>query len=633
MTGHHVHVDLPTPQAREAIGEEIARYSWHILNLKSTLNALTPISTLPPEILCEIFLYTAGVDIHEQYVVKERRKSYGWICVSHVCRHWRAVALSCPSLWSRLDVKAASRELLETLLVRSRGAPLIVSYTGWGRRSTPAIPWSEQEAIAMVLESHLQRTRSLSLSVSHQDQNTVLNMLSGPSPLLESLELHCDTSSAVSHVAYAQVHELLHHPETRVRCLKLHYFSMRWPTVNLPHLTRLNITGGQSSATQQDIGHLLIALASMQALEELTLDRSVTLPFDGTMSDVSAQVVLSRLRTLCLHDYMPECIAVLNQLNTPSLLCLDLEVHTRTEYASLHSEVAAAIVTKTHSMQTFQALAINIRSNYPHQARVSAYTEANPDIAVQSAFPLDSRPDQANLKVSFCPMGAGGDRMATELCRLLPVDEVRSLYVTGATTPESLWATVLTRTDKVTMLYACSSSPYGTVLPETLLRKQSRSRQALDDTEEHNHPYILPQLRSLTLEDYYFALCDPRELSSREECDDEDSDEEEGGRLVTRLVNCLVERSERGAGIEELCISRPVNATGEEIHRLESTVAVFKWDGQLKFDYYYDDEEETDLDDEDDEDDDEDEDEDEEDNYSVTSADLFGSDNGYYGFY
>ena len=632
MTGQYVHVDLPAPEARKAIGEEIAHYSWHILGLKSTMNALAPISILPPEILCEIFLYAADVDIHEQYVVKERRKSYGWICVSHVCRHWRTVALSCPALWSRLDVKAGSPELLEAFLARSRGVPLTVSYTGRVRGSHLTLPWSEQEAIAMVLESHLQRTRSLSLTLGDGEQNTILTTLNGPSPLLKSLEIRCDTSYAVSHDAYTRVHELLHHPETRVRSLKLHHFAMRWPKVRLPHLTQLNITGGQSPVSpREDLRHLTVALASMEALEELVLDSAVTLPLDSALSDVTTPVVLPRLRTLCLRDSASECIHVLNRFTTPSLSSLGLEVHAHMDPGSLYSQVVAAIVTKTRSMQTFLALAINFSSNYPNQARVSAYTKADPGAVVQSTFPTVFRPDQASLDVSFRAMESGRDQPIAELCRLLPVGEVRSLYMTGEKISESLWTTVLSRLHKVTALHAHGSAAIGDVLPDMLLRKRSGSHQDMDGgAEEHNHPYILPRLHTLALASYYFAIRDPRELSSRES-DDEDSGHGERGGLVERFVKCLAERSEHGASIEELCISRPINITGEEIDKLEKTVAVFKWDGQLDFYDYFDDEEETDLDSEEDVDD-EDNSEDE-DNYSVTSADILGSDGGYYGFY
>jgi len=57
-------------------------------------NALAPISLLPPEILARVFSLLAL-----QEPPYSSKQSLGWIRATHVCWHWRQVALDYSSLW------------------------------------------------------------------------------------------------------------------------------------------------------------------------------------------------------------------------------------------------------------------------------------------------------------------------------------------------------------------------------------------------------------------------------------------------------------------------------------------------------------------------------------------------------
>ncbi len=64
---------------------------------------LAPVRRLPPEILMEIFTWTRNSQSYHAH----RMKGSPWV-VSHVCKTWRAAALSCPELWTNFIVSHRS---------------------------------------------------------------------------------------------------------------------------------------------------------------------------------------------------------------------------------------------------------------------------------------------------------------------------------------------------------------------------------------------------------------------------------------------------------------------------------------------------------------------------------------------
>ncbi|KAL1947442.1 hypothetical protein VTO73DRAFT_14403 [Trametes versicolor] len=102
----------------EDITQEIERRLAAILNmrkeisqLRSIHNLVAPVNSLPPELLIMIFSL-AGDDL---------------VSVTHVCQHWRDVALHAPGLWTH--VGNTSPEGVKTYLRRSKELPLDISLT------------------------------------------------------------------------------------------------------------------------------------------------------------------------------------------------------------------------------------------------------------------------------------------------------------------------------------------------------------------------------------------------------------------------------------------------------------------------------------------------------------------------
>ncbi|KAF5371006.1 hypothetical protein D9615_009993 [Tricholomella constricta] len=109
--------DPAADKTRRLIDQEMQRLEDSIRVLKSRRNVLAPIARLPPEMLSKIFSFRAAESA-------ESLNPLEWIRVSHDSRHWRAVALDCPSLWGSLVFTRPKWS--EEMLKRSKMASLVV---------------------------------------------------------------------------------------------------------------------------------------------------------------------------------------------------------------------------------------------------------------------------------------------------------------------------------------------------------------------------------------------------------------------------------------------------------------------------------------------------------------------------
>ncbi|KAA1470123.1 hypothetical protein DENSPDRAFT_774533, partial [Dentipellis sp. KUC8613] len=105
-------------------------------SIQARINALSPLSRLPTEILVEIFCCFAAVqkpgDSRQGFtyengkaVTVSRDINLGWILVTHVCRRWRHIAIDYAMLWTHINFALGSAWTTR-MIERSRKAPLIV---------------------------------------------------------------------------------------------------------------------------------------------------------------------------------------------------------------------------------------------------------------------------------------------------------------------------------------------------------------------------------------------------------------------------------------------------------------------------------------------------------------------------
>ncbi|KAI0252267.1 hypothetical protein BJV78DRAFT_1204073 [Lactifluus subvellereus] len=156
--------------------KELEATRHHILTLLTRRNhALAPISLLPPELLVRVFHFQAFE------ASRSNRETLDRIRVTHVCQHWRQVALEDSSLWARFSGLLPSTTCLAEILARAKDAPLIIDLDG-----------SQSSKTVSIFSSHLSHIRELRLRNlwdSMADGNTIRELCSLEAPMLEHFEL------------------------------------------------------------------------------------------------------------------------------------------------------------------------------------------------------------------------------------------------------------------------------------------------------------------------------------------------------------------------------------------------------------------------------------------------------------
>ncbi|KAF7368131.1 F-box domain-containing protein [Mycena sanguinolenta] len=93
---------------RELKDERTALSEFHSQNTR----IISPVRRIPAEILGEIFSWTLP-SMHEGFDTEE----CPWV-LTHVCRRWRAVALSTPSLWSLITIDFSNEQKYPLQMIR-----------------------------------------------------------------------------------------------------------------------------------------------------------------------------------------------------------------------------------------------------------------------------------------------------------------------------------------------------------------------------------------------------------------------------------------------------------------------------------------------------------------------------------
>ncbi|KAJ7741194.1 hypothetical protein DFH07DRAFT_59421 [Mycena maculata] len=154
---------------REECREELGSYKY-------------PILTLPPEITSEIF-------IHFVPAYSERSPLVGPDSPAHlarICRAWRTVALSTPTLWSAIELRLNDADsfehrlqLLKTWLTRSGGFSLSIALLCYDIEISAA-------AFVEAIVFHASRWQEIELKLPYED----LRHVTGIMPLLRTLSVH-----------------------------------------------------------------------------------------------------------------------------------------------------------------------------------------------------------------------------------------------------------------------------------------------------------------------------------------------------------------------------------------------------------------------------------------------------------
>ena len=320
-------------------------------------NALTPTCRIPAEILAEIFLYQQAstsllycVSINDAAAdgpAGQTLKSTAlrWVPgVAHVCRHWRAVALEHPRLWSNVTLRLGRTWALR-MLALSKSSPISITLSDpdpckasmWHDPllSSPLAVGTGAGAASRrphldpidVLAQHLFHIRELDLGACSCSILPSVRLLETAAPLLEVLRLCVKQHPPGMRLDVAvplPSNFLATHPRLRHLFVDGAHLSS-WaiaPGVPLASLTLLSIHAPDPRRTSIErvdlvvppLDEFLNSLLHMPALETITLSHCLP-SFAKAYSQRT--VPLPHLRTIDICDRVDTCRQVLDALDVP----------------------------------------------------------------------------------------------------------------------------------------------------------------------------------------------------------------------------------------------------------------------------------------------------------------------------
>jgi len=248
--------------------------------VRRCMNYCSPVNRVPPELMSLIFgLCVDNADV-ETWPHSGLKSNRGLRSITHVCRHWRSLAIGTPVLWTNVHdrpVHRSTRNSVSTFLERSYPAPLNV-----------LISEAPSSFFRALVKTHSKRIRELyfKAKASHE-----LDVVHGLAPNLEHLTIHHRPEKA----SFAR--PIIFDEETPyLRTVALFKVPML-PGRQLRSLTHLAICdpGETSTWTMPDLINLL---RSNSALEEIVLKDLPQLPMLDHLH--TPAIELSRLRRLTL---------------------------------------------------------------------------------------------------------------------------------------------------------------------------------------------------------------------------------------------------------------------------------------------------------------------------------------------
>ncbi|TFK73069.1 hypothetical protein BDN72DRAFT_876123 [Pluteus cervinus] len=209
-------------ESQEKIDEEIQDLEGRIRALRTSRNALALINQLPGEIFTEIFLCLQVPYLEGEF---EPGRIVAWVLVTHVSKHWRAIAFSSKALWTTIPTHNTAYAQLASQL----SSPLPIYITD---RFNP-LQFNETDDGDLGLFVPLLQ-RACKLEATHQ-AGFFANALQGAPlefPFLQDIEFNqVDVPVQADRSPFPPL----------VRRLKLSLSRFQWDWMKFDHLTELHL--------------------------------------------------------------------------------------------------------------------------------------------------------------------------------------------------------------------------------------------------------------------------------------------------------------------------------------------------------------------------------------------------------
>ena len=494
--------------AISTVDKEINAKRQSLCVLLTRHNTLVPISLLPPEILARVF----HLLVLKKPPFSGGRK-LGWIRVTHVCRHWRQVALDHSSLWARIPGNLAYKEWISEMLARAKNAPLDIEF----RFAT----MSSRKALTMITP-HISRTRRLCFHGLSEGGFDSVRKICWKAPALEHFELTAPYYTPIrSGFSVFGRNMLFNGHAPRLRAFSLSRVVIPWPCIPRGQLTQLKIISDDEEYDYPgDLNQMIDFLVNCPQLEILTLESC--LPSQLTEFTHGRAIHLPRLSRLRLCGSTSRILNMLKMLKLPSSTTLHLNcISNTTDYdperlllpvisAQLQSSAPVEFksLTVTHLGESLDIIA----STFPPTLRNRPAQISEDDII-----------DDAELVLSFdelCKLGHSTD-LLQQACKMLPISNVEFISMSVSEIFDIDWVELLSCCTNVNTMQAIGPGTSSIVRALTALTvtnagssKEGRKRRRDNrestvvqpaSTVAHAHAAIFPKLKFLGLRDLDFA--------------------------------------------------------------------------------------------------------------------------------
>ena len=416
--------DMKT-MALARIEEEIIWHKLALSDLYIRRNTFSPIFCLPTEILATIFILCA----RDCYLVISL---HNWWNVSHVCHHWREVALNCPTLWTHIS--KLPHRWTEEFLDRSKTAPLKIRIT---------VPYTTQVSrwvttVEKVMQ-HAERIQELSLDLPGIHGEEILSKLSSPAPRLRTLRIALGSSLSEQPLV------LFDGDTPALRTLEFSDCPVLPSSLKLNGLTTLKLFYFHLRP-QQNVQELLATLSCMQDLAQLHLDGALNHPV-GFLSSATfntfQKVNLPRLSRISIAAPLSAVIAFLSCINNSSNAEFRLECHCEDDpsmdnYSLLSSILGQRFSVAEHQEPANQAIrSLAIDSDMEDRTEILVFSSSERHFRISR-----SRMEwgcNTPLQILLVELRVDRDRVISDICRSIPLTHLQSVHVCDPPISSNFW--------------------------------------------------------------------------------------------------------------------------------------------------------------------------------------------------
>ncbi|KAJ7504369.1 hypothetical protein B0H11DRAFT_1710232, partial [Mycena galericulata] len=512
--------------AQRQIDQDLQNHQESIRALQSRRNSLSPVGRLPPEMLSRIFLFCSDPG------------SLSWIkSVSHICRHWRAVALGCPNLWS--FPVFSQPKWADEMLKRSKMAPLTIKAD---------LTYMTPKMVSTVHSSLVQISRIGELDVRTGSRSVpeILN-LTGARCCANNLAFHRQLTFSWQHFTLPD--KFLNGEAPRLRRLELTRFFLPWDSPLMSNLIHLKIHHPGPTA-RPSMTDFIDALDRMPLLETLELDNALPEIAEDvtTVSAPTTRTALKHLKRISIGNVSAlECADALNHLSYPTSTSMKISCIGETSTVAAFASLIPALsnVQSAGNPKHFRSLFVNIGFGGMGIRAWTCFVQTGDPPATRPFLDLDLR------YLRF--MRAESEELLTFACKSLPIHGLRALSISTDMHEVETKTWINTFADLPTLqtvrLHGEANTLIAALREDVFLDGAAQSQSV-------SGGLFFPALRNLILDGADFA--EP---------------------TLDTLESTLMERCERKQELWTLSLQDCSRLSPEDVERLEDIVAKVDWDG------------------------------------------------------